>query len=449
MQRADLDSAVRRVRDIRLALAGLLVLSMTANLALTVGFAGRETATVLLPAAAGPEWRVGGRGMGPAATRYLEDMARTVAVTLLTLTPENAGHVRLAAARLSHASARGAIGAWVEAEAARMAGRDLASAFYPDSIEADPERLTVEISGELVTWIGREEAAREDRALPARLPHGCRAHRPAAFRTDGGLRMTRICRRLRVVACLMFTGALALSAPAAAMQLLEAVDHAELSAEISAVEINRIALLGDRVLRVVRAPDGFAVEHDAATGDLWLRRVATAAPDDTPVTLFLGTEKGFTYRLTLTPSARDAAQILIRNADALSKDLASTAIPAAADPHIAALVKLVRSVARRETLPGYSIHAGRSSAAGVRLIETWRGPRFLALVLEADPLPSAAAAGAWPGPGSGPAGLARTIADALAGGRVRALWLAAPGTGPKGGRLAVAVVEPSASGEPR
>ncbi len=165
MRRIDMDSAIRRVRDVRLALAGLLVLSMTANLALTVGFAGRETVTVLLPATAGPAWELGsgGAGMGPAGARYLEDTARTVAVTLLTLTPENAAHVRLAAARLSHPSARGAIGAWVEAEAARMAGRDLASAFYPDSIEADPERLTAEISGELVTWIGREEAAREDR----------------------------------------------------------------------------------------------------------------------------------------------------------------------------------------------------------------------------------------------------------------------------------------------
>ena len=65
-------------------------------------------------------------------------MARTVAVTLLTLTPENTAHVRAAAARMSHPSARGAIGPWIEAEAARMAGRDLASAFYPTEIEADP-----------------------------------------------------------------------------------------------------------------------------------------------------------------------------------------------------------------------------------------------------------------------------------------------------------------------
>ena len=103
MKRIEMDSAIRRVRDVRLALAALLVLSMTANLALTMSFAGRETVTVLVPAVSGPNWEVGGGGVGidRAGARYLEDMARTVAVTLLTLTPENAGHVRLAAARLS------------------------------------------------------------------------------------------------------------------------------------------------------------------------------------------------------------------------------------------------------------------------------------------------------------------------------------------------------------
>ena len=176
MRRIEMDSAVRRVRDVRLALGALLALSMTANLVLTMSFAGRETVTVLVPAVSGPARAVGGgaAGSGLAGARYLEDMARTAAVTLLTLTPENAAHVRRAAARLSHASARGAIGAWVEAEAARLAGRDMASAFYPTGIEADPARLTVEIAGELVTWIGREEASRADRRY--RL----------AFRVDAG-----------------------------------------------------------------------------------------------------------------------------------------------------------------------------------------------------------------------------------------------------------------------
>ena len=166
-----MDTGRRRARDMRAALAGLLALSLAANLALSVGLAGRERVTVLIPAVSGPAWEVGASWAG---RRYLEDAARTAAVTLLTLTPENAGHVREAAARMSHASARGAIGAWVAAEAGRMARRDLATAFYPERIEADPNALAAEVTGELATWIGREEVSRERKTY--RL----------VFRVDGG-----------------------------------------------------------------------------------------------------------------------------------------------------------------------------------------------------------------------------------------------------------------------
>ena len=228
---------------------------------------------------------------------------------------------------------------------------------------------------------------------------------------------------------------LAAPVPAAAMQILDAADHAELAAEISATNVNRIALLGDRIAKVVRAPDGFAVEHDARSGDLYLRPLTagSAAPD--PVTLFVGSEKGFTYRLTLTPSDRDSAQVLIRNADAVPA--AAIAGQGAGEPHIAALVRLVRAVAGRKPLPGYAITAGNASAStGLTVVETWRGPRFVALVVEAA---RPASEGADVGEG-----LAGTIEDTLAAGRVAALWLAAPGTGPSGGRLGVAVVEAAA-----
>ena len=251
---------------------------------------------------------------------------------------------------------------------------------------------------------------------------------------------------------LVLMGALLAPVPALAMQILEAADHAELAAEISATGVNRIALAGDRIARVVRAPDGYAVEHDAASGDLYLRPSAPATSRDAagnPVTLFVGTERGFTYRLTLTPAARDSAQILIRNA-AVSPD-AGIAVPVGRDsPRVAALVRLVRAVARRELLAGYQIHAGPIgtsvrasglSAAGLTPIETWRGPRFRALVFEAG---RSAPAG-----GDGPAGLAGTIGALPGAGRVAALWLAAPGTGPKGGRLVVAVTEAAAPGAPR
>ena len=171
MRREAMDGERRRARDSRAALAGLLALSLCANLALSAGLAGREGMTVLVPATAGPGWEVGESWAG---RRYLEDMARTAAATLLTLTPENAPYVREAAARLAHAEARGAIGAWVAAEAERMASRDLATAFYPEAVEIDTESLSAEVTGALVTWIGREEAGRARRTY--RL----------VFRVDGG-----------------------------------------------------------------------------------------------------------------------------------------------------------------------------------------------------------------------------------------------------------------------
>ena len=245
-------------------------------------------------------------------------------------------------------------------------------------------------------------------------------------------------RRIWMAALVAALSIAALPAPASAMQILDAADHAELAAEISASGVNRIALMGDRIAKVVRAPDGFVVEHDAASGDVYLRAAGPLPAAGAPVTLFIGTERGFTYRLTLTPSDPEPAQILIRNADAAGAGETAGPSPAG-NPHIAALVRLVRAVARREPLAGYDILAGNArSVAGLTLIETWRGPRLRALVFEAG---RSALSG-----GSGHADLAGTINALPGAGRVAALWLAAPGSGPQDGRLAVAVVETAEAG---
>ena len=128
-------------------------------------------------------------------------------------------------------------------------------------------------------------------------------------------------------------------------------------------------------------------------------------------------------------------------------DVAGASAPAgdSGDPRVAALVGLVRAVARREPMAGYAIEAGPGGAvAGAefperfRIIETWRGTgafaraRFAAHVIEAHGAVAQAAdlAGTVPG----------------VAGRAAAIWLAAPGTGPHGGRLAVVVTEPEDAG---
>ncbi len=223
-------------------------------------------------------------------------------------------------------------------------------------------------------------------------------------------------------------------APAPAMQILDAVDHAEIEAEISDRGVSRIALAGDRVTRIIRGPDGFVVEHDAARGDIYLR--PTDVPSAglggfaarEPVTLFIGTAAGFTYRLALTVTDRGSAQILIRNAATASReDLARRA-----DGRVEALVNLVRAVVRREPLPGYAVEAaaGKPDVDGLAVVETWRGPRFTARVLEAEAVSGSDA---------------EVLADRL-GPDTAAVWVGPRGSGPSGGRLVVAVADRSGNG---
>ncbi len=216
---------------------------------------------------------------------------------------------------------------------------------------------------------------------------------------------------------------------ASAARILDAADHAGLAAPVSAAGVIRVALLGDRIARVIRAPGGYRVEHDPATGDLWLHPLPgtadSTAPDHgqpSPVALFVGSEKGFTYRLVLTPSQGGPAQILIRNPEIA----AASGTAAAGEARIGAIAALIRAVANRAPLAGYRIEGGGDAGDGaVEVVEVWRGPRFSAWVV---------ALGA-----DGPRA-PETLAARLGPG-IAAVWLAGPEAGFPVGRAAVAVHE--------
>jgi len=198
--------------------------------------------------------------------------------------------------------------------------------------------------------------------------------------------------RSALLACLALA-----SGEAGAMQVLDATDHAEMDAQVSSHAVSRIALEGDRIARIVRPPGGLAVEHDAVRGDLYLRPLRSGIPET--ATLFLGTERGFTYQLNLTVADRPAAQVLIRNPDAAEAAGADTPTPG--DARIDALVALVRAVAARTPPAGVTVEGARGARrAGLEVLETWRARRFTARVLALGPdsPTDAAALGAQGGP---------------------------------------------------
>ena len=241
--------------------------------------------------------------------------------------------------------------------------------------------------------------------------------------------------RLPVLFAVACVACVALPEPAAAIQVLDASDHAELEAAVSATGVSRVAVADDRIRRVIRSPGGFDVEHDATSGDLYLRPLGASDPawdefpvDPLPITLFLGTERGFTYRLTLTPDVRPSAQVLIRNPATSAGPMAEGPAGAIRDARVAELVRLVRAVARREPLPGYVVEPSRSAG---QTTETWRGARFVAHVLTVDPGIDATA-----------------LPERFATG-VAAVWIAAPHDPGMPERIAVVVTEPGRPGAGR
>ena len=219
-----------------------------------------------------------------------------------------------------------------------------------------------------------------------------------------------------------------------ALQILEATDHAELTAEIAAHAVNRVALDGDRISRVIQAPSVLTVEHDPVRGDVYLFAHRSVRADEA-VTLYLGSERGLTYRLALTVADRDPAQILIRNAAvAVASDErgGSRTFGTKVDVRIGELVALIRAVARREPLPGYTIVAAPTAVGDPydpAAIEAWHGSRWTARVLAHGNLLAQR-------------GYAIQDAAALAeavGPGVAAAWVSEPGQLTDGGRLAVVV----------
>lgn len=222
-------------------------------------------------------------------------------------------------------------------------------------------------------------------------------------------------------------------ATARALQVLEADDHSELVAEISDSDVNRIALAGDRIARVIQSPRGFIVEHDPVRGDLYVSADPSVPPTADALraataTLYLGTERGFTYRLSLSAVSRDSAQILIRNAAA-----AADVVRAIDRDRRGELVSLILAVTRRETAAGYVIVPASDSANNAgrgSLVEVWSGPRFTARVLS---LPAGGVADA--------AHLARR-----AGPGVAAAWLSPRGWESDDTRTAVLVEDNARAG---
>lgn len=194
---------------------------------------------------------------------------------------------------------------------------------------------------------------------------------------------------------------LLLSSASWAAQTRFAKDNAEIGAVVSAGEVSRISLHDDRIRSVTGLPAGFSVEHDGATGDVFLIPQDFGATADGFINLFIISEAGYTYQLLLQLRDIPSEQILIRNPSAKSADA-----PTDASRH-EQIAALLRAAIAGEPLKGYrrfGVGIGEYELLPNFLSsEVWQGAHFRAVLMtrigEADGTTAKALAahhaGAW------------------------------------------------------
>lgn len=178
----------------------------------------------------------------------------------------------------------------------------------------------------------------------------------------------------------LITGLAAFMGESMAAQLRIAEDNAEIAAVISAREVSRLALDGDRIASLSSVPQGFSVEHDAETGDLYIVPIPGVAITGL-INMFITTEAGRSYQLLLEPRDIPSEQIIIRH----SQSPVAAAVETSA-PRREVLGNLVRAVITGELLDDYKRASVANDALGnvegIVLVEVWRGAAFVAWKIE-------------------------------------------------------------------
>jgi len=132
-------------------------LSLSANLVLGLVVLDKRQSIVVVPSPAGQIYQLG----YTVNAAYLEDMGRDVALTFLNVHPGTTDYVRDAILKIAHPSFYGEFKRHFDSWMTDIKARKLSTAFYPTTITADTQKLSVRVTGVLKSFIGEAQVDAE------------------------------------------------------------------------------------------------------------------------------------------------------------------------------------------------------------------------------------------------------------------------------------------------
>lgn len=125
-----------------------------------------------------------------------------------------------------------------------------------------------------------------------------------------------------------------------ATQIREVVDGSELSFNISVRDLNRIKVMDDRIQTLSYRDDELVIANVEHLGEVYIR---PANNNMEPITGFIITEKGYTYKLRFVPQNISSTQIMLKNVESIQSSRSSNDISDSSPEkkEIAELIKLM------------------------------------------------------------------------------------------------------------
>lgn len=144
-----------RGRNRVVAIAVMLLGTVLIQAMVIFYLAGRERVVLVPPQLEKSVWLKGDL----VSRTYLEQMSLFFASLALNTTPENAGFMHQKLLRFVDPKSYGQLKTHLIKEADILKGRNIATVFNPVALEIDENNLSVDISGDLVTLVGKTETS--------------------------------------------------------------------------------------------------------------------------------------------------------------------------------------------------------------------------------------------------------------------------------------------------
>ncbi len=170
---------------------------------------------------------------------------------------------------------------------------------------------------------------------------------------------------------------------ASASQIKIAADGAEIVGKISKAEINRITLIGDKVKSVKSNKGGYEFSNDSSSGDVYLN--GGNGGTEEPLNVFIISQRGYTYKLLLTPMDIPSEQIFIKNhAITNDEEVASQREPL---PYTQEIVDLFKAMKKGDLEAGYTVKTLSEShfaknGMKIMLLSTYTGSKYTGIIYE-------------------------------------------------------------------